>query len=108
MSAVLKALAEPRRLDILRLLRRRELPAGAIAARFSGTRPGISQHLRVLVNAGLVTARRDRTRRLYRLNETGFHELRHLLGEFWDERLQSLKVAAEHEARTRRGRRRGR
>jgi DNA-binding transcriptional ArsR family regulator len=108
MSAVLKALAEPRRVEILRLLRRRELPAGAIAARFTGTRPGISQHLRVLVTAGLLTERRERTRRLYRLNEVGFHELRKFLGEFWDEQLQSLKVAAEHEQRAERGRRRRR
>ena|SRR5436309_1392077 len=108
MSAVLKALAEPRRVAILRLLGRRELPAGAIADRFSGTRPGISQHLRVLVSAGLLTVRRERTRRLYRLNEVGFQELRKFLGEFWDEQLQSLKVAAEHEHRTKRGRRRRR
>jgi DNA-binding transcriptional ArsR family regulator len=108
MSAVLKALAEPRRVEILRLLRRRELAAGAIARRFAGTRPGISQHLRVLVRAGLVTERRERTRRLYRLNEVGFQELRKFLGEFWDEQLQSLKAAAEHEHRTTRGGRRRR
>jgi DNA-binding transcriptional ArsR family regulator len=108
MNAVLKALAEPRRVAILRLLQRRELPAGAIAARFSGTRPAISQHLRVLVNVGLLAERRVGTRRLYRLNEIGFQELREFLGEFWDEQLQSLKVAAEQEHGGARGRHRRR
>src|SRR5437763_17209491 len=60
------ALGEPRRREILRLVSSRELSVGDIARRFDVTRPAISQHLRVLKEAGLVTERRDGTRRLYR------------------------------------------
>ena len=62
----LQALAEPRRREILGLLADRELTAGEIAARFDVTRPAVSQHLAVLRAAGLVSERRDGTRRLYR------------------------------------------
>src|SRR5260370_656285 len=62
----LRALAEPRRRAILRLVARDELAAGEIAAAFEVTRTAISQHLTVLKNAGLLAERRDGTRRLYR------------------------------------------
>ena len=66
MQELLEAIAEPRRREILRLVRSDELPAGAIAAHFADvTRPAISQHLRVLREAGLLAERRDGTRRLY-------------------------------------------
>ena len=69
MDAALKALAEPRRRAILRLVWSQELPATAIAEHFPDvTRPAISQHLTVLKEADLVTERRDGTRRLYRAN----------------------------------------
>jgi DNA-binding transcriptional ArsR family regulator len=92
---VLKALAEPRRVAILKLVRSRELPAGDIARRFRTTRPTISQHLRVLVRAGLLVERRDRTRRLYRLRPEGFAGLRELLSPLWDASLKRLKSAVE-------------
>src|SRR2546428_12807213 len=66
MEHAVKAIAEPRRREILRLIWSRELPAGHIASHFAVTRPAISQHLRVLKEAGLVSERRDGTRRLYR------------------------------------------
>jgi DNA-binding transcriptional ArsR family regulator len=66
MDATLQAIADPRRGAILALVRDRELPAGEIANRFDVTRPAISQHLAVLREAGLVSERRDGTRRLYR------------------------------------------
>ncbi len=70
-DAALKALAEPRRRAILRLVWSQELPATDIADRFRDvTRPAISQHLAVLKDADLVTERRDGTRRLYRANTT--------------------------------------
>ncbi len=80
---------------------------GQIASRFDVTRPAISQHLRVLVNAGLVTERRQGTRRLYRARPEGLAGLRGFLDEFWGERLLRLKHAAEAEEwRAARGRRR--
>jgi len=99
MDLVLQAIAEPRRRDILRLIQRSELSSGEIAARFDVTRPAISQHLQVLVAAGLVSMRREGTRRLYRARPEGLAELRQFLEEFWDNRLERLKQAAEAEER---------
>ena len=90
-----RALAEPRRRDILRLVRDDELSAGAIASHFDVSRPAISQHLRVLKSAGLLDERRDGTRRLYRVRPEGFTELREFLDDFWGEGLARLKSAAE-------------
>ena len=97
MQAILKALAEPRRVAILELVRSRELRAGAISRHFRITRPAISQHLRVLIKAGLLTERRDGTRRLYRICPEGFAQLRSFLETFWDEKLAKLKSAPEGE-----------
>src|SRR6185369_741248 len=91
------ALAEPRRREILGLLAADEMAAGVIAARFDVTRPAVSQHLAVLRAAGLVTERRDGTRRLYRARPAGLEPLRSWLGRFWDENLERLRVAAEAE-----------
>jgi DNA-binding transcriptional ArsR family regulator len=95
--AALRALAEPRRLEILRLVRDAELPAGAIAERFDVTRPAISQHLRVLREAGLVVERREGTRRLYRADPAGLASLRAELETLWGTGLARLKAAAEAE-----------
>ena len=107
MQSVLDAVTEPRRREILRLIRETELPAGTIAARFTDvSRPAISQHLRVLREAGLVVERREGTRRLYRVRPEGFGGLRAFLEQFWDAKLESLRDAAEHEQRLKdRGRR---
>jgi DNA-binding transcriptional ArsR family regulator len=94
-----RALAEPRRQEILRLVRDDECSAGEIAAHFDVTRPAISQHLRVLKEAGLVTERRDGTRRLYRLRAEGLDELRAFLDEMWTERLTRLKHTIEWDQR---------
>ena len=100
MDAALKAIAEPRRRAILALVRGRELAAGEIAANFDVTRPAVSQHLNVLKEAGLVSERRDGTRRLYRARPEGLGELKAFLEELWDERLEALKQEAEREERT--------
>lgn len=93
---------EPRRREILRLVREAELSAGEISAHFSDvTRPAISQHLRVLREAELVNERREGTRRLYRARPEGFGGLREFLGAFWDERLEVLRDEAELEERRR-------
>lgn len=105
----MRALAEPRRRDILRLVRDDELSAGAIASHFDVSRPAISQHLRVLKDAGLVDERREGTRRMYRARAEGFAELRKYLDDLWGEGLARLKSAAEADHRAqRKGRRRGR
>jgi DNA-binding transcriptional ArsR family regulator len=99
MDLVLQAIVEPRRREILMLIRATELSAGDIAARFDVTRPAISQHLQVLTAAGLVTMRKDGTRRLYQARPEGLAELRAFLESFWDDRLLRLKLAAEAEQR---------
>lgn len=99
MEAALKAMAAPHRREILRLVRTGELSAGEIAAHFDVTRPAVSQHLNVLKEAGLLSERRNGTRRLYRARPQGLDELRTFLEEFWDERLEALKNAAEQEER---------
>jgi DNA-binding transcriptional ArsR family regulator len=104
MDAVLNALAEPRRREILSLVRSRELGAGEIAAQFDVTWPAISQHLGVLKNAGLVAERRDGTRRLYRARPEGLAELRTYLDRFWATGLERLKREAEQDQRARRAR----
>ena len=102
MEAALKALVEPRRREILRLVRDTERTAGDIARSFEVTRPAISQHLSVLKEAGLVSERRDGTRRFYRARPEGLRELQKFLEEFWKEGLQRLKAAAEWEERRKR------
>ena len=94
-DVALRAIVEPRRRAILRLIQNAELPAGEIASRFEVTRPAVSQHLRVLLDAGLVSVRREGTRLLYRTRPEGLAELRQYLEEFWDDSLRMLKQAAE-------------
>jgi len=100
-QASLDALAEPRRREILALVRDRELAAGEIAANFDVTRSAISQHVGVLKQAGLVTERREGTKRLYRARPEGLADLRAFLDEFWSERLDVLVHEAQREERRR-------
>ena len=97
METALKAIAAPRRRQILRLVRAGELSAGEIASRFDVTRPAVSQDLTLLKEAGLVDERRNGTRRLYRARPEGLAEVRAFLEEFWDTRLEALKREAERE-----------
>src|SRR3954471_24004364 len=98
MDAALRAIAEPRRREILRLVWSQELAAAAIADAFSDvSRPAISQHLAVLKAAGLVTERRDGTRRLYRANPHSMDELLTSLGDYWTSGLERLRDVAEAE-----------
>src|SRR4051794_41214868 len=104
MQSTIQALAEPRRREILELIRERELSAGEIASRFDVTRPAISQHLGVLKEAGLVDERRNGTQRLYRARPQGLTELKAFLDGFWDAKLEALQREAEREEK-RRGKR---
>ena len=98
---VLRALAEPRRPAILRLVRDEARSVGEIAAHFDISQQAVSQHLQVLREAGLVDVRRDGTRRLYRVRPEGLAPLRAFLEELWDDRLDALKREAEREERSR-------
>ena len=106
-DAALKAIAEPRRREILTLVRERELSAGEIASHFEVTRPAVSQHLGVLKDAGLLAERRLGPRRLYRARPEGLLGVREFLEGFWTAGLLRLKQAAEAEERARAGRRDG-
>src|SRR5918994_2947006 len=99
MEAALKAIAAPHRRQILTLVRDGELSAGEIAAHFEVTRPAVSQHLNVLKEAGLVSERRNGTRRLYRARPEGLVPVKQFLEEFWDPRLDALKREIEREER---------
>jgi DNA-binding transcriptional ArsR family regulator len=79
----LRAIAEPRRRKILHLVAHDELAAGEIAAAFDITRTAVSQHLTVLKNAGLLSERRDGTRRLYRARAQGLAGLQEFLDDMW-------------------------
>jgi len=92
------SLADPRRRAILTLVRDLERPAGEIAAHFPDvTGPAISQHLRVLREAGLLAERRAGTRRLYRARPEGLRELRAWIRDFWSDPLEDLRDAAEQD-----------
>ncbi len=93
----LKAIAEPRRRAILRLVAHDELAAGEIAAAFDVTRTAVSQHLTVLKAAGLLAERRDGTRRLYRARAEGLDGLRQFLDEMWAASLDRARRLVEAE-----------
>src|SRR5438270_11683120 len=101
MEAALRAIAEPRRRQILELVREQELSAGDIASQFDVSRPAISQHLGVLKEAGLVDERRNGTRRLYRARPQGLSEPKAFLDGFWDEKLEAMQREAEREEKRR-------
>ena len=105
----LRAVADPTRRAILRLVRDREIAAGEIATHFpSISRPAVSQHLRVLADAGLVAVRPEGNRRLYRWRREGLRDAAAFVEEMWADRLARLKQAAEREewpTRTRAARR---
>lgn len=94
----LRALAEPRRRAILRLVAQDEVAAGEIAAAFDVTRTAVSQHLTVLKNAGLVVERREGTRRLYRARPEGLAGVREMLDEMWASSLDVARRLVEAEA----------
>jgi DNA-binding transcriptional ArsR family regulator len=98
-AQALQALGDPTRRSVLEQLRGGARAVGEIAAELPVSRPAVSQHLRVLKEAGLVTERQDGTRRLYRVDPDGLAALREYLEGFWEEALASFKEAAEAEQR---------
>ena len=93
-GAALEALADPTRRAVLEQLREGPQPVGEIAAHLPVSRPAVSQHLKVLKGAGLVTDRAEGTRRLYAVSPDGLHALRTWLDSFWTDVLQAYKEAA--------------
>jgi DNA-binding transcriptional ArsR family regulator len=92
-----QVLAEPRRREALRLVAERERTAGEIAERFEVTRQAVSQHLRVLLEAGLIAERRDGARRWYSARPEGLADVRAYVDSMWPPALDRLKTAAERE-----------
>jgi DNA-binding transcriptional ArsR family regulator len=97
--AVFDAISQPKRREIMRLLAQREMSAGEVTSHFDVTQPAISQHLRVLKDAGLISERRAGTKRLYSVRPEGFAELQDFLADVLPAALQRLKQAAEEEER---------
>jgi DNA-binding transcriptional ArsR family regulator len=91
----MNALGDPTRRAIFELLADGPRAVGEIAEQLPITRPAVSQHLKVLKEAGLVTDRADGTRRLYQINREGVGALRAYLDRFWDRALASYKQAVE-------------
>jgi DNA-binding transcriptional ArsR family regulator len=96
---IFEAVAQPNRREILRLLRGRELSAGEIASHFTLTQPGVSQHLKVLKDVGLLNERREGTKRLLSVRAEGLAELHDFLAEVLPSKLARLKEVAEKEER---------
>ena len=91
------ALAEPMRQKIVERLARGPMSVGELAAQLPVTRPAISQHLKVLKEAQLVTDRAEGTRRIYRIDPAGLAQIRRWLDQFWDESLAAFAEAAEQQ-----------
>ena len=91
------ALADPTRREIFELLARRPRPVGELAEGLPVSRPAVSQHLKVLLDAGLVTDTKDGSRRLYRVNPQGVAGMREYLDRFWSDALGAFETAARME-----------
>jgi DNA-binding transcriptional ArsR family regulator len=94
-----RVVSEPRRREILRLIWDAERPASEIAAHFDVTFGAVSQHLGVLQEAGLVSVRRDGTRRFYRANRSALRPFASMLRSMWAAELDTLAVLAEEAER---------
>jgi DNA-binding transcriptional ArsR family regulator len=107
LDAVANALGDTTRRAILRLVRDNEHSAGSLASEFPMmSRPAVSQHLKVLIEAGLVVARRDGRHRMFRARPEGMADMWAYLDEMWTDQLAKLKVAAERAEWAQRQRRR--
>jgi DNA-binding transcriptional ArsR family regulator len=93
----IQALGDPTRRTVFERLREGPRSVGDLARGLPVSRPAVSQHLRVLKEAGLVRERREGTRNYYRVNGDGLADLREYFEGFWDEALTAFKAAAESE-----------
>jgi DNA-binding transcriptional ArsR family regulator len=93
----LAALADPTRRAIFERIAERPSAVGELAGDLPVSRPAVSQHLRVLKDAGLVSDRRDGNRRIYQLDPGGIRALRAYLDRFWNQSMAAFKAAVEKE-----------
>ena len=100
MGSPWKALADDSRRQVLMLLKNKERTPSEIATHFDFTLPALSTHLKVLRDAGLVNERREGQNRYYSVNRDGMSEMMRFFGQFWDDRLKSLKEYVENKERT--------
>ena len=98
-DAALSALADPTRRRVFERLRAGPKSVGAIARGLPVSRPAVSQHLKVLKDAGLVTDRPKGNARIYAIDPKGLAQLRRWLDQFWDEELAAFKAEAEASVR---------
>ena len=96
-QTALQALADPTRREVFEKLREGPAPVGELAAGLPVTRPAVSQHLKVLKNAGLVSERKSGTRRIYNVEVQGLAELRRYLDTFWGDVLEAFEAHANSE-----------
>jgi DNA-binding transcriptional ArsR family regulator len=94
------ALADPTRRAIFEQLARRPRAVGELAEEFPVSRPAVSQHLKVLKDAGLVSDRRDGNRRLYSVDTRGVEAMRAYLDSFWSDALTAFEQAARQKGAT--------
>lgn len=94
-SRAIAALANPTRREVFERLKSGPLPVGALAKGLPVSRPAVSQHLKVLKDAGLVSDRAEGVRRVYYIDPHGLGELRAWLDQFWDQALEAFQAEAE-------------
>src|SRR5215510_6728646 len=97
-DSALAALADPTRRRVFERLKSGPKAVGAIARRMPVSRPAVSQHLKVLKEAGLVADRPEGTRRVYYIDPNGLGALRQWLDQFWDQALTAFQAEVEREA----------
>jgi DNA-binding transcriptional ArsR family regulator len=97
-SAAFAAIADPTRRRVLERLGERPMAVGELAAGMPVSRPAVSQHLKVLKDAGLVSDRQDGARRIYAIDPNGLGAMRAWLDQFWDGALAALKAEIERDA----------
>ena len=97
-AQLISALADPTRRAVLESLKEGPRPVGEIARGLPVTRPAVSQHLKVLKDAGLVADKSVGTRRIYYIDPKGLGAMRAWLDQFWEQALDAFKLAAEAEA----------
>jgi DNA-binding transcriptional ArsR family regulator len=96
-NAAFAAIADPTRRRVLERLSTRPMAVGEIAAGMPVSRPAVSQHLKVLKEAGLVSDRQDGQRRIYAIDPKGLGAMRAWLDQFWDSALEALKAEIERQ-----------
>ncbi|MBL8687646.1 MAG: winged helix-turn-helix transcriptional regulator [Rhodospirillaceae bacterium] len=97
-SAAFTALGDPTRMKVLEQLRSGPLAVGEIARGLPVSRPAVSQHLKVLKEAGLVIDHAEGTRRVYQIDPQGLGQIRRWLDQFWDEALEAFRAEAERKS----------